>query len=151
MQSANQHVKSTTNQMMERSGAPAYTWLLALIYMCFVLNHTVLVVLSWHTPLERLTGTPPDISPLLRFYWRQPVYYKLDDSDFPSDTREKRGHFVGIAEHVGHSMTYKIVTDDTKKVIHQSNVCLADDPLTPNLRLDLFDGEKASPNFVKSV
>ena len=48
---------------------------------------------------------------ILRFYWWQPVYYKLDDSDFPSDTREKRGCFVGIAEHVGHSMTYKTLTD----------------------------------------
>ena len=113
-----QHVKSTTNRMMERSGSPAYTWLLALLYVCFVLNHTASAVLSWRTPLERLTGTTPDISPLLRFYWWQPVYYKLDDSDFPSDTREKRGRFVGIAEHVGHSMTYKILTDDTKKVIH---------------------------------
>ena len=48
-------------------------------------------------------------------------------------------------------MTYKILTDDTKKVIHRSNVCLADDHLTPNLRLDLFDGEKVSSNFVKSI
>ena len=137
--------------MMERSGSPAHTWLLAPIYACFFLNHTASAVLSWRTPLEQLTSTTPDISPLLRFYWWQPVYYKLDDSDFPSDTREKRGRFVGIAEHVGHSMTYKILTDDTKKVIHQSNVRPADDPLTPNLRLDLFDGEKASSDFVKSV
>ena len=146
-----QHIKSTTNRMMERSGSPAYTWLLALIYVCFVLNHTASAVLSWRTPLERLNGTTPDISPLLCFYWWQPVYYKLDDSDFTSYTREKRGRFVGIAGHVGHSMTYKILTDDTKKVINRSNVRPADDPLTPNQPLDLFDGEKASSDFVKFV
>ena len=65
--------------------------------------------------------------------------------------QKKRDRFVGIAEHVVHFMTYKMLTNDTKKVIHQSNVRLADDPLTPNLSLDLFDGEKDSSNFVKSV
>ena len=137
--------------MMERSGSPAYTWLLALLYVCFLLNHTASAVLDWRTPLERLTGTTPDISPLLRFYWWQPVYYKLDDSDFPSDTREKSGRFVGIAEHVGHAMTYKILTDDTHKIISRSNVRPADDPLTPNLRLDLLDGERSDIDVIKSV
>lgn len=60
-----QHVKNTTNQMMERSGSPAYTWLLTLLYVCFLLNHAASVVLNWCTPLERLTGITPDISPLL--------------------------------------------------------------------------------------
>ena len=69
----------------------------------------------------------------MRFHWWQPVYYKLDDSDFPSDSREKRGRFVGISEHVGHALTYKILTDDTKRVIHRSNVRLADDKDAPNL------------------
>jgi hypothetical protein len=46
----------------------------------------------------------------------------VDDSDFPSDTREKRGHFVGINETVGHAMIFNILTDDTLKVIHRSNV-----------------------------
>jgi hypothetical protein len=46
------------------------------------------------------------------------LHYKLDDNDFPSDSREKRGHFIGISESVGHAMTFKILTDDTLKVIH---------------------------------
>ena len=93
----------------------------------------------------------PDISPLLRFHWWQPVYYKIDDLDFPSDTREKRGRFVGIAEHVSHAMTFKILTDDTHRVICRSNVCPADNPDAPNLRLDLFEGKKAANEFIKSV
>ena len=51
-----QHVKGTVNRMMERSASPCYTWLLALLYVCFLLNHTASAVLGWRTPLERLTG-----------------------------------------------------------------------------------------------
>jgi hypothetical protein len=54
--------------------------------------------------------------------------YKFDNSDFPSDSREKRGHFIGISESVGHAMTFKILTDNTLKVIHWSNVRLALNP-----------------------
>jgi hypothetical protein len=108
-----QTAKRMTNTVTNRTNSPAYTWLLVLLYVCFLLNHVAHAKLQFRTPLEALTGTTPDISPLLRFYWWQNVYYKVDDSDFPSDSLEKLGHFVGIAEHVGHAMTYKILTDDT--------------------------------------
>jgi hypothetical protein len=58
----------------------------------------------------------------LQFQWYGPVYYKVDDSDFPSDSREKRGQWVGIAEHVGHAMTFKVLTDDTNKIVCRSNI-----------------------------
>ena len=74
-----QQVKTVTNRIMERAGSPAYTWLLALLYVCFLLNHVATESLSWRTPLERLTGVTPDISPLLRFHWYQPVYYMTTD------------------------------------------------------------------------
>ena len=45
-----------------------------------------------------------------------------DDSNFPSETIEGHGHFVGIAEHVGNAMTFKILTSDTNKIIHRSVV-----------------------------
>ena len=38
-----------------------------------------------------LTGSTQDISHLLRFRFRQEVYYKVDDSDFPSDSHEAKG------------------------------------------------------------
>jgi hypothetical protein len=69
-----------------------------------------------------LTGSTLDISPLLSFHWWEPVYFKLDDAIFPSNSRERRGQFVGISEHVGHAMTYMILTNDTQKILHQSNV-----------------------------
>ena len=99
--------------------------------------------------MQRTTGSTPDISPLLRFRWWEPVFYKLNDSDFPSESRECKGHFVGIAENVGHAMTFKILTDDTHKVIFWSNIQTALDPKSPNLRMDLLDGESIPP-IIKS-
>jgi hypothetical protein len=99
------------------------------------------------------TGSTNDISPLLCFHFWEPVYYKFDDSDFPSDSREKHGRFVSISESVesvGHAMTFKILLDDTLKVIHQSNVRLALNPHNKKLRLDpLEPGDVAMP-IVKS-
>jgi hypothetical protein len=102
--------------------------------------------------MARLTGSTPDISPLLRFSWWEKVFYKIDDNIFPSESREAKGHFVGISEHVGHAMTFKILTADTKKIIHRSGVRTALDNTAPNLRADLFDGEMDTPvkRFVRS-
>jgi hypothetical protein len=58
-------------------------------------------------PICMSTVSMIDISPLLCFHFWEPVYYKFDDSDFPSDSLEKRGHFVGISKSVGHAMTFK--------------------------------------------
>ena len=96
-----------------------------------------------------LLGSTPDISPLMQFHWWEPVYYKLHDSDFPSKSPEKCGHFVGFAEHVGHAMIYKILTDDTQKVIWHSNVRSALDPAAPNLQIEPSDGETPTP-FIRS-
>jgi hypothetical protein len=35
-----QTVKRVTNNVLDRTGAPAYTWLLCLMYVCYVLNRT---------------------------------------------------------------------------------------------------------------
>jgi hypothetical protein len=95
--------------------------------------------------MEILTGSTPDISPLLSFSWWKPVYFKLDDASFPSNLREQRGCFVGINEYVGHAMTYMILTDDTQKIIHRSNVRTALDPLSPNRRVDPPSGKDYQP------
>ena len=87
----------------------------------------------------------PDISALLHFSFWDPDYYKLDDSDFPSGSTEGRGCWVGIAENVGHAMTYKILTDDTKKVIYRSNVHSALTTEDCNKRVDLLGGEEVAP------
>ena len=88
---------------------------------------------------------------LLCFIWNQLVYYKVYEKPFPSRSEEGHGRFVGISEHVGHAMTFKVLTDDTKEVIHRSEIRSALDPKATNLRLDdIFDGEEAK-EFVKRM
>jgi hypothetical protein len=73
----------------DRTGAPSYTWLLCLTYVCFILNFTISSALNGGVPIQRATGsTTNDISPLLRFRFLEPAYYKLDDSTSPSESRE---------------------------------------------------------------
>ena len=142
-------IKPMVNKLLDRTGAPAYCWLLALLYVIFVLNHTAVQSLNWRTPIESLTGSTPDISSLVLFHFWEPVYYKVDDTSFPSKSTEKLGRFVGIAEHVGHALTFKILTDDTLKIIHRSNIRSALNPTSENLRASMDHGEEV-PEVVKS-
>ena len=119
---------------MDWSGAPAYCWLLVLLYVCFILNHLACESLGWKTPLQTLNGVTPDISPILKFKFWDEVYYpvaeklKYDDKPhFPSQTEEAKGRWVGFGETVGTRMTYKILTDDTKKIVYHSCVHLVDE------------------------
>ena len=115
-------IKPYVNLLLKRTGAPASTWLLALLYVVYILNRTATASLDWRTPLEVLTGTTPDISPMLQYQFWEPVYYKVGTNkpSFPSEPPEKLGRFVGMAETVGHAMTFKVLTDDTQKVIYRS-------------------------------
>jgi hypothetical protein len=111
--------KTKVNSLLNFSGAPPEAWLLALEYICFVQNHTSVPSLGDRTPIEWILGYTPDISVLLQFSFWEPVLYKKYDEKFPSDSTELLGRFVGIAENVGHGMTYKILTEDNK-IIHRA-------------------------------
>jgi hypothetical protein len=102
------------------------------MYVCFLLYNTWCEVVD-DIPYCMSMGSTNDISPLLCFHFWEPVYYKFDDRDFLSDSHEKYRHFVRISKSVGQAMTFKILTDNTLKVIHQSNVRLALNPHTKNL------------------
>ena len=124
-----QTVKRHVNTLMNYTGAPASTWLLALMYVCYVLNRTACAAINFVAPLARATGQTPDISVLFQFMFWEKVYYATDDKlssgkkpSFPSDPGEKSGRFVGFAETVGDVFTYKVLTDDTQKVIHRSEI-----------------------------
>jgi len=95
--------------------------------------------------MEALTGSTPDISPMLQFHFWEPVYYAIEDASFPSDSNEKFGHFVGIAETVGDALTFKVLTDDTQKIIYRSAVRSALNPTERNLRLSALGGESSKP------
>ena len=134
-----QTVKNVANRILDRTNAPPYVWLLCVQYVCFLLNHMFNETLK-NVPLTALLGITVDISVLLQFFFWQKVYYKAVDPGFPSESREKAGHIVGISEHVGHALTWKILTSDTKKVIYRSQV----HPFTvddSNIRAEALDGE----------
>jgi hypothetical protein len=48
--------KTSTNHVMNLSGAPANTWLLALCNVCLLLNHLASAALGWKSPEQVLTG-----------------------------------------------------------------------------------------------
>ena len=60
-------IKSWTNTVMNRSGAPANCWLICLIYVCYLLNHIAHNALDGKIPLLALTGITPEISIILLF------------------------------------------------------------------------------------
>jgi hypothetical protein len=104
-----QTIKRAANHVLDCSGAPNYTWLLCLQYVCYLLNHAFNVTLKG-IPLQLLSGISVDFIPLLQFHFWQKVYYKRVDSGFPSDSVEIMGHVVGISKHCGHGLTYNAKT-----------------------------------------
>jgi phage-related protein len=52
---------SRHNLILNLSGAND-EWLLVLLYMCFISNHTAVESLHWTTPLTFLTGQTVDVS-----------------------------------------------------------------------------------------
>ena len=83
------------------------------MYVIFIRNRMARENLDWRTPYERLYGSTPDISMIYRFQFFEKIYYKREDASFPSDSNEAAGWFVGFSEHVGHTMTYKVLTQET--------------------------------------
>ena len=133
-------IKSWTNTVMNRSGAPANCWLLCLIYVCYLLNRIACTALDGKIPLLALTGITPDISIILLFTFYQPVFYATYDQHFPSESEERAGYWVGFGEHCGDAMTHKILDQDTQKIIYRSAV-RPKKSSTPNHRLAPHGGE----------
>ena len=142
--------KRYTNTVMNTSGCPAFCWLLCLQYICVVLNHLASPTLQGICPVQALEGTTPDISFLLHFSFYEPVYYRIDSSEpdlnFPSSSNEKKGYWVGFADNQGDSLTWRILTEDTKKIIICSGVRSAL-RTTTNQRLASPSGEGTTLPF----
>ena len=112
--------------------------------MAYLLNHTSCPSLENQIPLTFLDGTTQDIIALLCFHWFEPVYYCEDEASFPSESTECKGHFVGFADHVGHALTFAILTSDTRKIIYCSEVRTATSPSSPNLRANHWGDEESN-------
>ena len=142
--------KRYTNTVMNTSGCTACCWLLCLQYICVVLNHLSSPTLQGICPVQALEGTTPDISFFLHFSFYEPVYYRIDSSEpdlnFPSSSNEKKGYWVGFADNQGDSLTWRILTEDTQKIIIRSGVRSAL-RTTTNQRLASPSGEGATLPF----
>ena len=121
--------KRYTNTVMNTTGCPAFCWLLCLQYICVVLNHLASPTLQGICPIQALQGTTPDVSFMLHFSFYEPVYCRIDSSEpdlnFPSSSNEKKGYWVGFADNQGDRLTWRILTEDTHKIIIRSGVCSA--------------------------
>ena len=142
--------KRYTNTVMNTSGCPACCWLLCLQYICVVLNHLASPTLQVICPVQALQGTTPDVSFMLHFSFYEPVYYRIDSSEpdlnFPSSSNEKKGYWVGFADNQGDSLTWRILTEDTHKIIICSGVRSAL-RTTTNQRLASPSGEGTTLPF----
>ena len=142
--------KRYTNTVMNTSGCPGFCWLLCLQYICVVLNHLASPTLQGICPVQALEGTTPDISFLLHFSFFEPVYYRIDSSEpdlnFPSSSNEKKGYWVGFADNQGDSLTWRILTENTQKIIIRSGVRSAL-RTTTNQRLASPSGEGTTLPF----
>ena len=69
---------------MNRSGAPADSWLLYMIHASYILNHLSCEALAGNAPLGMLYGVSPDISIILLYTFYQPVFYATHNQSYPS-------------------------------------------------------------------
>ena len=142
--------KLYTNTVMNTSGCPACCWLLCLQYICVVLNHLASPTLQGICPVQALEGTTPDVSFMLHFSFYEPVYYRIDSSEpdlnFPSSSNENKGYWVGFSDNQGDSFTWRILTEDTQKIIICSGVRSAL-RTTTNQRLASPSGEGTTLPF----
>ena len=142
--------KRYTNTVMNTSGWPACCWLLCLQYICVVLNHLASPTLQCICPVQALEGTTPDVSFMLHFSFYEPVYYRIDSSEpdlnFPSSSNEKKGYWVGFADNQGDSLNWRILTEDTQKIIIHSGARSAL-RTTTNQRLASPSGEGTTLPF----
>ena len=135
-----QTIKRHTNRTMERSGAPAAAWFLCLVYICLCLNNYVDPKLGDGTksPIMMACFAHNDISTLLNFYLWQPVYYLLDPTDqsFPGKSKEIRTRWDGVDGSIGAKMCYKLVDDNSRKIICRSVIRSATKLGSENLQVD---------------
>jgi hypothetical protein len=134
-----QTFKRIVNRTMDRTGTPPEFWYLCMCYVAYVLNRVADPTLNYKQPIHVATGRIGDISAITTYQWMEPVYFKKDNKQFSfPDTGEGFGFFVGIAENVGHEMTYRIWNKETGKIIDRSAIRTAWDEKFPNKRADAY-------------
>ena len=70
-------------------------------------------------PLQYRTGVTQDISAYLQFTFWQPVLY-LDHEQSWSSSKERSGHWLGIAHNIGDALTFWVFDDQSKHLLTRS-------------------------------
>ena len=89
-------LKSWTNTIMNRSGAPADCWLLCMIHAPYILNHLSCEALAGNVALGMLYGVSPDISIILLYTFYQPVFFATHNQSYPSASEERAARWFGF-------------------------------------------------------
>jgi hypothetical protein len=118
-------------------------------------NITADKTLDWQIPLGKQKGETPVISVFLQCKYCVKIETQMK---FPS-TKERPGYWLGVAHNVGNSLTYVILTTDTRQIIERSVICSAEDPKTknkevvfdPNLEPDFTDNAQQDDGFTTTV
>ena len=149
------HLQRNVEWIMNLRNVDPEAWLLCLEWVADVMNHTSEKSLGYKIPLSKLTGETTDISIILIFLFWDVVYVpryaskKYHEQIGSKQSSEIRGRFVGFAWDVGHALTFKILTDDTKKIICRSRVRLAPEGEN-NLRLDVEEATRQGRVYIWS-
>ena len=118
-----QHIKRHVNWYMNWRNVDPGMWLECLKWVADIMNHTAEETLGWRPPLEVLTGRTIDISPFLYFlFWDKVYFERYDDESYSNQIGDRKssevpGRFVGIAWNVGHAITFKVLTEDSRRIL----------------------------------
>ena len=88
-------LKTHTQVILDRSGAPEYAWLECAKWLADIHNVVTDESLGWRTPMERRHGITPDISAYIMFSFWEPVYY-LEPSTPHPHSKELPARFLGL-------------------------------------------------------
>ena len=149
-------LKHHVNWLMNLRNVDPSAWLLCCYYVRDIMNLTAEKSLKWRPPLEVLTGVTQDISIALCFVFWDVVYVqRYETKDYSGQVgsekqSEVRCWFVGFGHQVGHAMTFKVLTQDTRKILYRSRLRLAAEAEN-KLRIDPETGKVPTRVYLKST
>jgi len=79
-----------------------------------------------HQPLTMVLHAPKNWSPMpMGLSLTGDALSYAHKQGFPSETAERKGRFVGFGESVGDALEFKVLTNDTQKILYRSTICSA--------------------------
>ena len=115
-------IKTWTNTVMNRSGAPTNCWLLCMIYVCYILNHIACGALNGSIDYWFYMELPL-IFPLGCYIHFTNLYFMLHMTNiFHQKVKKGQLFWIGFGEHCGDAMTHKLLDKITQKIIYRSAV-----------------------------